>query len=359
MHRLLQLIVFSIGVLVLNRALAENSTPEVIVLSLAQRAAAGIETSSLDRSGPASAGHLTFAGRVEFAERGPTVILAPAAARVTAAFAHPGETVRAGEPLLSLGGPELLAARHSLATATSSAEAAAQRLERDTSLYAIGAIARGRLETTQAHARDAQSALAAARGVLAGGRFEADGSLQLRAPVSGQVMGPALAPGDQVSAGEVLAYVSSAPAIHISLAVPATIARSLALGDPVAISAADCEGTGRIHAIGRNIDEQTQAIAVHASLDGKPCFLPGESVTASVAPRAATTDAYSLPATAFVTARGKTYVFVETPQGYLPVAVDTFGTQAGYARAPTLRPGTQVVTRGTAILMAAWQKRES
>lgn len=330
-----------------------------IVLSASQQASIGIETAALDAPPGPGTGRLTFGGRVEFAERGPASIIAPTAAQVTAVYAHPGERVRRGEPVLSLTGPDVINARLTLESAAAAAAAARQRLDRDTRLYSSGAIARSRLEATQSQERSAAATLAAARAVLGGGDFDASGTLRMRATAAGLVMGPALAPGDAVRMGQVLGYVAESPAIHVALAVPVAIARTLHPGDAVFISTPGCEATGRLHAIGGDIDTDTQAAAVHVSIDEPSCLAPGETVSARLAARPAAHDGFAVPAAAFVTVGNRAYVFLAGPAGFEPVEVDVTGMRAGYAVGKGLAPGRRVVIRGAAVLKAEWQKRSA
>ncbi len=232
-----------------------------------------------------------------------------------------------------------------------------QRLDRDTRLYSAGAVARSRLEATQAQERSAAATLAAARAVLGGGDFEASGTLRMRATTAGLVMGPALAPGDAVHMGQMLGYVAESPAIHVALAVPVAIARTLHTGDAVFISTPGCEATGSLHAIGGDIDMDTQAAAVHVSIDEPSCLAPGETVSARMATRPAARDGFAVPATAFVTVGKHAYVFLAGPAGFEPVEVDAAGMRAGYAVGKGLAAGRRVVIRGAAVLKAEWQKR--
>lgn len=354
--------IWCVAALVLTMESAEGApsagaSQAPISLTAAQQSTIGIETMVLDASPAAGMGRLSFGGRVEFADRAPAAVLAPGAGRVTAVYAHPGESVKRGEPLLTVAGPDIAMARSGLEAAAAAAESANRRAARDKALFDAGAIPRSRLDGSEAQDRTAAAALGAARSVLSTGIFEPTGGLRLQAPVGGRVMGPALAPGDTVSAGQVLAYVANVPEMHVAISVPLVIARSLTVDDGVLISSPSCEAAGRVHAVGQDIEPDSQAVAVHISLDGPTCFAPGESVTAKLAPRPSDRDSYAVPATAFVTVGAQTFVFLVTDKGFLPVEVDASGARAGYARSTTLHRGQRVVIRGTAVLKAEWLKR--
>jgi hypothetical protein len=139
--------------------------------------------------------------------------------------------------------------------------------------------------------------------------------------------------------------------------VPPASARGLSPDDAVVTSSSACESQGRIHAIARNIEADSQSVVVHASLDGATCFLPGESVTIRIAPKSASNSGFAVPPSAFVTIGPKTYVFKDVGHGFAPVEVDATAAKAGFARAAAITDGTRVVTRGAAMLKAEWLKR--
>ena len=328
--------------------------PTVIPITPSQRHLAGIETSELRTSDDELAGRLQFAGRIEFDGHGPAVLLSPADGRITAVYKHPGEPVAPGDRLLAISGPGIGSARQELRVAVTADEVARLRLSRDRSLLDAGAIPRSRLEASQAAARDATVALETVRRRLSGGHFDASGDLLLHAPHAGRVLGPALAPGDAVSVGQSLAYVASrATGVHAALAVPASIARTLRVGDGALVRSAACETAGRIHAVGQDIDPAMQGVAVHIDFAAESCFLPGEAVSARLS-RRSDSAGFPVPATAFVGLGERTYVFIEVAGGYRAVEVDAEAARAGFAKSASLRAGARVVSRGTAILKAVW-----
>ena len=335
-----------LGILAAAPVAALAAAPhDAIPVSTAQRTTAGIDSTPVTAAGLGSVGTLPYIGRIEYAEAGPVAIISPSQGRVTGVYARPGERIRAGAAVMTITGPEVQGARHALQSATAAADAAVRHRDRDAELLAIGAISQARFEASTTQAREAESALASARAVIGSGSFRTDGTLQLLAPVAGHVLGPALAPGDAVAAGQVLAYVSDAPALHASFTVPPASARALAQDDAVVTSSAACEVPGRIHAVARNIDAESQSVVVHASLDGAPCFLPGESVTIRVAPAAASQAGFALPPSAFVTIGPKTYVFRDAGTSVVAVEVDAIAARAGFARAASIVEGTRIVTR--------------
>jgi len=330
--------------------------PGLIPINAAQRNLAGIETSELSASDAELAGRLQFAGRIEFDGHGPLVFLSPADGHITAVYKHPGERVAAGDRLLAISGPGIDIARQELQVAVTAEDMVRRRFARDRSLLDAGAIPQSRLEASQAADRDARVVVETMRARLAGGHFDAAGDLVLRASRAGRVLGPALAPGDAVTAGQSLGYVASdATEVHAALAVPAGIARTLRVGDGALVRSAACETAGKVHAIGQDIDPAMQGVAVHVDFDAPSCFLPGEAVSARLSRRSVAAG-FPVPATAFVGLGDRTYVFLEVAAGFRAVEVDSEAARAGFARSPALCAGERVVIRGAAILKAAWLK---
>ncbi|MBS0612503.1 MAG: efflux RND transporter periplasmic adaptor subunit [Proteobacteria bacterium] len=330
--------------------------PAVITISAAQRHLAGVETTELSTSDAELAGRLQFAGRIEFEGHGPSVFLSPADGHITAVYKHPGELVATGERLLAISGPAIGIARQELRVAVTANEIALRRLARDRLLLEAGAIPRSRFEASQAADRDARAALETVRARLAGGHFDAAGNLLLHAPCAGRVLGSALAPGDTVTTGQSLGYVASkSTEVHAALAVPVSIARTLRVGDGALVRSTACETSGKVRAIGQDIDPAMQGVAVHVDFDAPSCFLPGEAVSARLSRRAVVAG-FPVPATAFVGLGDRTYVFVEVASGFRAVEVDSEAARSGFVRSPALHAGERVVFRGAAILKTAWLK---
>ena len=337
--------------------LAASAAEPAIVLTAEQVHGDTIATTRLDHSDTSGGGRITLTGRVEMAERGPDPILAPADGRVVAVYAHPGEAVKQYAPILALAGPGTIALSRSLADAETLSAAAKERLERDEKLYAAGIVALARLQQSRTSADLAKGQLASNRRLLGAAEFGPDGRLVLRAPRAGAVSGPPFGTGDAVTTGEPIAYVGAPQNPLISLDAPVSSARALRIGDRLQVSGRGCDQTAVLHAIGRTVDPATQTVALHGEIMGSPCLLPGEVVTATVTPHELTRDTFAVPSAAFVRRGNATYLFLQTTRGFVPVAVDADAARMGYARAPDLQTGSQVVVRGAALLKAEWLKR--
>ena len=351
----------SIGIVMLVVLLGVDAgaAESALSLTLDQVRGGDIATQPLIAGDPAGSGRITLTGRVEMPEHGPDPVLAPASAMVVAVYAHPGDIVARGAPIVAVAGSGAVALRQALQDATTLARAAKQRADRDRLLYSDGIISLARLEQSISAAALASDQLASQRRLVGAAQFEAGGRLLLRAPRAGFISGPAFGTGENVTVGELIAYVGKPLAPLISLDAPVSVARGLRIGDQLTIRSRGCNETAALHAIGRTVDPNTQTVALHGEFDGPSCLLPGEIVTATVTPHALAKGAFAVPPAAFVRRGNATYLFVQSAQGFVPVVVDTDAARSGFALGADLHAGGQVVVRGAALLKAEWLKRST
>src|ERR1700736_5454541 len=122
-------------------------------------------------------------------EHGPDPVLAPASAMVVAVYAHPGDTVARGAPIVAVAGSGAVVLRQALQDATTLAKAANQRADRDRLLYSDGIISLARLEQSNLAAALASGQLASQGRLVGDAQFDAGGRLLLRAPRAGAPQG--------------------------------------------------------------------------------------------------------------------------------------------------------------------------
>lgn len=339
-------------------AMPTTAADASIELTPMQRINAGIETVELELDNAVPARGLTLTGRVETGAGYEAAIVAPAAARVAEVLAPPGSRVRRNERILVLQGPELTALQRSLAEARAAVALAGQRRDRERQLLREGIIAASRMEQTEADWATAAAQLAQIEGMLAQFSSEAAGRLAARAPTDGRVEGPRHPVGGWVEAGQLLARIGAPHMLRIALSASIDAARQLAPGDAVTVRSRGCEAAAVVQAIGTLVDE-AQVVPVEAELrERESCLLAGEAVTAVVAPRAAVSDGWPAPATAFVRRGADTFVFIERGAFFVPIKVDSEAARSGFARAPQLQRGTRIVVSGTALLKGAWLATE-
>ncbi|MBK6596537.1 MAG: HlyD family efflux transporter periplasmic adaptor subunit [Proteobacteria bacterium] len=328
---------------------------DVLQLTPAQRANARIETIAVDSSSNSAASGITVTGRIEAGSAGRALLSAPAAGRVLELNALPGNRVKRRDVLVVLAGPDIASLQGSVREARAGAKVVAQRLERDRLLVSEGVVSAGRLQQTEADyaaARAQVSALAGANAAM--DLTSRNGQLVVRSPIDGVLAGPRLAVGQSVAMGDSLAVLGTPEQLRVALAASVVVARGLSVGDSVIVRSRSCEAAAIVRSIGTQV-EANHVVTVDAMIsDVDTCLLPGESVTASIAPSSAAAGGFAVPPRAFVRRGPETFVFVERGQGFEVVAVDADAARAGFARSASLQQGDRVAITGTALLKGAW-----
>ncbi len=340
------------GLLGTSRAAAE---PGIVKLTAAQRANAQIELLTLDRNATSIPSGLTITGRVEPGSGGRQVIAAPAAGRIVDLAVFPGMGLRRDAAILTLAGPDVAALQRALREARAAATVAQQRVIRDRALLKEGVIAPSRVEQSEAAAAAASAQLRQASTALPGlASGSRDGEVVVRAPRDGVLTGPRLSIGERVELGDTLAIIGTPTRLRVALSASANVARSVRPGDRAHIRSRGCEASAAVESVGVGV-EANQTVPIDARITGdETCLLPGESVTATVAPRLAAQGSWALPARAFVRRGAEVFVFVERATGFEPLQVDASAATAGFARATSLRHGDRVAISGSALLKGAW-----
>lgn len=333
---------------------APAAEADTVTLKPAQLQALGIQTLSL-QAGEASPPRL-YPAQVAVPVHRQRVLAAPLAARVEQQTVTVGDSVRSGQILLRLRSLQAQELQRELSQSASQADLAARSRARDEQLLAEGLIPAARLEASRAADTQARTLheerLRALR--LNGLRAEAPGEMSLTSPLAGVVIEAPLTVGQRVEAGEALMRVADLSTLWIELTVPVAEADALRAGDAVQVEGV--AATGRILGSGDVVDPATQTVRVRAEIANPPGargrrLRPGQSIEAGVALRGA--GLLTLDAAAVLRHRGRSVVFVETaPGSYRLQAVTVQGGQGARLAVGGLAPGSVVVVRGTAALLA-------
>lgn len=348
------------GLLVMLLSLAATASTaaasgERVSLTPAQRANARIETVTLDDSSSTTSAGLTVTGRVEAGGGARALVTSPVAATIASLEAQAGMTVRRGQLLLTLTGPEVAALQRSLREARAAAAATSRQLERERGLLREGVIAASRVEHTEALAAAARARLREVESSLPGSSLDGrDGQVDVRAPVDGLLAGPRLVAGAAVDAGDTLAVIGASTRLRLGLAASPDVARRLAPGDSLLVRTRDCEARATLRSVGTGVDANQAVPLVADVIDAASCLLTGEAVTAVLSPRSAAAGAWALPPRAFVRRGAGVFVFVERGGGFDVVEVDPSAARAGFARSAGLQRGDRVAVTGSALLKGAW-----
>jgi cobalt-zinc-cadmium efflux system membrane fusion protein len=283
-------------------------------------------------------------------------VMPPVQGRVLAVLVKLGDTVVAGQPLVTLDSPDADAAISTylqtdatLRQAKVALTKTQTDLERARKLLEYQAISEKDALAAQNDAATAQAALETAEAT----REQALRKLQLldlkptdlkqgfvvRAPIAGVVTDIAVAPGEyrgavqfhsDISAGGLIS-IADLSTVWVSSDVPEPFLRLIHIGEPVEITFIAYPGetfAGRVARVGSTLDPQTRTLKVHVDLTNHSGrFVP--EMFGTVRHSGPSRRFPAIPAAAIVQEFGRSEVFVERGRGEFERRVVTTGVRTG------------------------------
>jgi len=328
---------------------------------------AGAERLGLEYARPVrvdGTSNLTIPARVTAPPAATSAVTTAFAAQIERLWKAEGEPVVAGEPLVRLRSPDLVALQGEFLRYRATVDLKRSMHERDKALVDAGAIAARRYEESKAAWKEARVYLSETRARLAAmgmtneqintlaASGHLDDSLDLLAPHDGYVLARHGEVGQRVEAMTLIYRLARGERVWLEARVPAEHASAFAAGQRL-----DVEGTAEpavvLH-IGYGVDVHDNSVMVRAEFARPPGTLrPGQFVMARWQGVAGT--AWELPPTALVHHDGADYVFVRVDAGIDAREVDIASRAAGLVRITRgLGGGENVVVSGAAGLKALW-----
>lgn len=335
---------------------AESETAEspegVVELTAEQLQAAGISVVSVSRGG---GGETRLSGRVEAMVDARAAVGAVVGGTVERVLVAPGQTVRAGQPLVSLISGDGAALRAEIDAASAAATAARQAHQRNRNLADQGVVARQEVEASQAQAASAEAMARAARArATAAGSPNASGRMSVVSPISGVVTNVQVGPGGFVAQGGVVAEVTNPARVELVFNAPPQLAAQVRLGSHMRVTGPQGEFDALVTGVAADAgDQDSGATVIRARPEGGRLPPAGSPVTGAVVTEAQSGGALTVPSEAVQTVDGATVVFVQTGEGFRAQPV-LAGRQAGGAT-EILRglTGTEKVASANAFLLKA------
>jgi Cu(I)/Ag(I) efflux system membrane fusion protein len=260
------------------------------------------------------------------------------------AVAETGRTVKAGEPLLTLYSPDLLAAEEEyLAASAGGGSESALRTAAGRRLRLWGL-------------SDADLSRLRSEGHTAG-------RLTLRSPASGVVLEKNVVVGTRVMPGQVLYRIGNLGKVWVQAQFFESEAPFVAIGQQAAISVPALPGEkmdGRVSFLAPRVDEKTRTLQARIELPNpKRLLLPG--MFADVRAERSLGKVLSVPTAALLMSGEHRYAFVERPGSRLePVAVEVGPTGGEFTQVRSgLSAGEQVVVGPTFLLGSEAQLRDA
>lgn len=332
-------------------------------LSAEQIAALGIQTAAPVADQQAAVAALT--ATVVVPNQQMHVVSAPLAGLVENLRAAVGDSVKRGQPLATLTSPQLAELQRTYLQASGQLALARDNLERDRKLFDDGIIAESRWRATQvAHqeasaTRDERRQALRLAGVGDAARQRLDSTrtvgstLTLSAPADGVVLEQMATIGQRLDPAAPIYRIARLDPLWLEIRAPASRTAGLAAGAAVTVTGTDA--AGKLIAIGRSVDPDSQTVMLRALITRNAHSLkPGQRVEASVAGIAeGSGPVWRVPRAALVRSGSQTLVFVRIPAGFRaqPVTLVHEGTADNTVRA-NLPAGAQIAVSGTAALKA-------
>ena len=352
-------------------ATAEAEPTDVVALSAAERAAAGLRTGRLV-SRPLGTG-LAVNGTLDVPPENSVSITAPLGGYVQQTALLQGEHVRRGQVLAVLRNPEFVTLQQDYLETRARLRYAQAELARQRELYQqeVAPLKNYQLAQAQADALQVQTAAQAARLRIAG--LPVGGSIQptapLRAPRAGFVRAVNVSVGQRVTPTEPLFELVDPDHLHVELTVFERDVAQVRKGQLIRFAlASDSAGPGfgrtaRVYLVGKAIGPD-RTVRVHGHLaeagENDPALLPGLYVRALI--ETGRTQVPTLPDAAVVRFGGQAYAFaVEAPGRYRLVPVRPGRREDGFTEValPAATPASTVfVTAGAYSLLAKLKNTE-
>jgi RND family efflux transporter MFP subunit len=180
-----------------------------------------------------------------------------------------------------------------------------------------------------------------------------DSTLLIRAPFDGVILEQLVTAGSRVEAADPIYHIAQLDPLWLEIHVPLGELGETRVGQQVVIPELDM--TGRIITIGQLVHGADQGVLIRAEVhQGSGRLRPGQFVQVQLV-MAASGNSYRVPRSAVIYADGKSYVFLEKPEGFVAVAVEVTEEDAGsLVISADLPADARIATRGAAAIKSAW-----
>ena len=302
-----------------------------------------------------------FNGKISFDENFTSRISSPILGRATKLHAQIGDTVKAGQALVSIDSPDLGGAIADYRKAMADLELKRKALERSQMLLDGGVIAHKDFESSEADMAQSQAEATRTKGRLKNLNIDSNSAagaetFTLKAPMTGVVVDRQINVGNEVrpDANTPLFIITNPSHLWATIDLPERDLSKISLGQPISIQVDAYQNesfTGRIQSIGTMVDPVTRRIQVRCSVDSKNKLKP--EMYARITPlNNRNQKAIRIPNSALITEGLYSYVFVETSPGHLKKRRVTLDVQEReYATVKAgLAAGEKLVVSGAILL---------
>jgi len=319
-----------------------------IALSAAQMDRLGIELAVAQKANAMPIG--TVPGVVSLPPDARVAVTTPYAGTVLKVLVIQGQSVKQGGVLAIVRAAESVQFGAALARSQAELPVVAANAARLGQLSREGIIAPARADEARAALAATRATIAENRHLLALGGAGRDGTITLRAPITGRVASVAVDTGAAVGNGVAPFIVENTANLRLDLQIPERLAGQVRPGMTITVMQDGRTAHGTLLSIAQSLDPLTRSLAAKASLPSDSRLVPGKGVMATIAG----TDGkggVSLPASAVTHVGDHDEVFVRSGQGFRSVRVSVAGQVGDQVFLSTgVSPGSQIAISGVAEL---------
>jgi cobalt-zinc-cadmium efflux system membrane fusion protein len=274
-------------------------------------------------------------GQISLPPEARVAVTAPFPGAAVRVYVLEGQAVTRGQPLALVRASEPIQIRGELARSQaelSLAEARARRMEQ---LAREGIVARARADESVAQLLQARASVAENQRLIALAGAGGDGSMTLRAPISGRVSHVGVETGGSVSEMSAPFVVDGEGAYQVDLQLPERLARDVRPGMPIEISLGAVDGknsaaSGRVLSVSPSIDPMTRSVSAKASIANAIGLVAGRNVMVTIS-GPGKSDGVSVPSSAVTRIGSDAHVFVRSGKAYVRRKVSVVSDVGGRA----------------------------
>jgi len=302
-----------------------------------------------------------FNGKISFDENATSRVSSPVLGRVTKLHLQIGDTVKAGQALMSIDSPDLGVAIADYRKASADLELKRKAFVRSQMLLDGGVIAHKEFEASEAEMAQSQAEATRAKGRLKNLNIDANSAagaeaFTLKAPMAGIIVDRQINVGNEVrpDASAPLFIITNPNHLWATIDLPERDLSKVFNGQPILIQVDAYPNeafTGKVQSIGTMVDPVTRRIQVRCSVDSKNKLKP-EMYARITLLNNHNQKAIQIPNSALITEGLYSYVFVETSPGHLKKRRVTLDVQErDYATVKSgISVGEKVVVSGAILL---------
>lgn len=299
-------------------------------LSAEQIKKLGIRTQAAAASDKVPVG--TVPGQVSLPPDARVAVTTPFDGTATRVFVLQGEQVGRGQPLAVVRSAAPVQFSADLARAQADLAVDRAKAKRLETLARDGIVAGARADEARAALQRSEATVAENRRLLSLAGAGKDGTVTLRAPISGRVSMVSIETGGHVGGDMAPFVIENTAALTLDLQLPERMAGQVRPGMAVSVPLpgnGDTAATGRIVSVGASLDPMTRSTAAKARLDNAAGLMPGQSVSAVISGVAGSKrPGISVPSQAVTRIGGQDVVFVREGDRFVRREV-TVATDAG------------------------------